>query len=143
MKRAIVCAVALAGCGGDPPRGGTGGGASQAAVPTAEADAQALGREVFDLVDRAMSYRSSHRGRLPRSLRELGVDELTPETSRTYRTEGGVPRVTVSFRRSEGRILAACAGTSQVIEEAAMGGGEFTVTCNLVGGGTTVLKARR
>lgn len=102
-----------------------------------------LGREIFDLVDRAMSYRSSHRGRLPKNLRELGIDELTPTTSRSLTVAGTVPTVTVGFRSGENHTLANCRGTNALLEEASLSGGEFSLICNLVVGGTTTLKAQR
>ena len=102
----------------------------------------ALGREIFDLVDRAMSYRSSHRGRLPRDLRELGIDALTAATSRSLTVAGKVPTVTVSFRSGTNHTLARCRGTNALLEEAALSGGQFSLICDLVAGGTTTLKVQ-
>ena len=110
---------------------------------TAEEDVALLGREVYDLVDRAMSYRSSHRGRLPANLRELGIDDLTPATSRSLTVEGAVPTVTVGFRSKGGHTLSACSATSAALEEATLSGGGFSLICTLVAGGTTTLKAQR
>jgi hypothetical protein len=135
---------ALAGCNSDQP--GTRAGNSDAEPPasaSAEADVAILGREVFDLVDRAMSYRSAHRGRLPRDLRELGIDALTPTTSRSLSVSGNVPTVTVGFRTTEGHVVRDCRGTNALLEESTLAGGQFSLICNLVAGGTTTLKAQR
>ena len=113
------------------------------ATATAEEDVATLGREIFDLIDRAMSYRSAHRGRLPKNLRELGIDELTPSTSRTLTVDSTVPTVTVGFRSGAGHTLSNCRATSAALEEAALSSGSFSLTCNLVAGGTTTLKAQR
>ena len=43
-----------------------------------QADAEELGRALFDAVDRVMSYRSSHQNMLPNSLRTAGIDSLSP-----------------------------------------------------------------
>jgi hypothetical protein len=102
-----------------------------------------LGREIYDLVDRAMSYRSSHRGRLPRNLRELGVDELTPTTSRELSVADNIPAVSVGFRSGSNHTVARCRGTSAALEEATLSGGRFSLICNLLAGGTTTLTAQR
>jgi hypothetical protein len=85
-------------------------------------DAQALGREIFELVDRALDYRGSHRGRPPTSLRQMGVDSLTPNTVRRITNFQREPVVTVSFRQTNGRELVSCRGTSQIVEEASVDG---------------------
>lgn len=140
----VALSAALAGCGSDQP-GARAETADEDLPPAAsvDADAAALGREIFDLVDRALSYRSAHRGRLPRDLRELGIDALTPTTSRTLTVTDNVPTVTVGFRSTGGHSLADCRGTGALLEEASLGAGEFTLICNLVSGGTTTLKAQR
>ncbi|HXI21424.1 MAG TPA: hypothetical protein VNH46_10075, partial [Gemmatimonadales bacterium] len=50
----------------------------KAAIDPAQRDAEQLGAEVKDIVDRVMSYRSAHRGQLPPSLRRAGLDSITP-----------------------------------------------------------------
>jgi hypothetical protein len=112
-------------------------------MATAEEDGARLGREIYDLVDRAMSYRSAHRGQLPRNLRELGIDDLTPATSRALTVDQNVPTVTVTFRSPGRHTVAGCRGTNAILEEASLGGGTFSLTCNLVAGGTTTLRASR
>lgn len=140
----VLAIVVVGGCSGsDKPAQGTPAPGSGTGPTTAQDDVTVLGREIFDLVDRAMSYRSSHRGRLPLSLRELGVDELTPTTSRALATTGGIPEVTVAFRNMVGRALASCRGTNTILEEAALSGGEFFVICTVTAGGTTTLKTKR
>jgi hypothetical protein len=115
--------------------------AGQSATP--EEDAAILGRELYDLIDQAMSYKSAHRGRAPKSLRELGVDELTPTTQRTLVSTGGELTVTVEFRRLDGHALHNCRGTGTVLEEAAISAGDFSLICTTVSGGSTTVKARR
>jgi hypothetical protein len=99
-----------------------------------QADAQTLGREVFDLVDRAVDYRGSHRGRPAASLRQMGVDSLTPATARILVSVEREPVVTVSFRRSESRAVVSCRGDSQILEEASLNGGRYTLMCTTRGG---------
>jgi hypothetical protein len=92
-------------------------------------DAETLGREIFDLVDRAIDYRGSHRGRPAASLRQMGVDSLTPATARYIVNLSREPVVTVRFRRLDGREITSCRGDGQVLEEATLNGGRFTVMC--------------
>ncbi len=141
----LAGALMAAGCGHDdqPGAGAASAGGRAPAVSSAASDAAALGREIYDLTDRAMSYRSSHRGRFPRSLRELGVDELTPATTRSLSVAGAVPTISVGFRSTANRTLSACRGTSAILEEAALSGGEFAVTCTLAAGGSTTLRVSR
>ena len=137
----LVCLFVAAACGKDkkaPPHDAS----NDTVAPTSQGDANLLGRELFDLIDRAMSFRSSHRNRLPRSLRELGVDELTRATAREYVVKDKIPQVTVSFRGTEGHFLKSCTGTSTVLEEATLNG-EFTVRCTVPSGGITILKVSR
>jgi hypothetical protein len=91
-------------------------------------DAQTLGREIFELVDRALDYRGSHRGRPPASLRQMGVDSLTPSTVRRLTNFQREPVVTVSFRETRGRELISCRGTSQIVEEASVDG-RYVLMC--------------
>jgi hypothetical protein len=111
-------------------------------VSTPQAEAEVLGRELYSLVDQAMSYKSAHRGRLPSSLRELGVDQLTRSTSRTLTASGGEPTVQVEFRNLGVHELRNCRATSSILEEASLSGGEFSVICTTVAGGSTTLKVR-
>lgn len=106
------------------------------------AEAAVLGREIRDLVDRAMAYRSSHRGQSPRSLRELGIDELTPGTRRSLTVVDGFPRVTVAFRVTDGRLVASCSGNNRILEDATLSG-TYTLDCTYVSGGNTTFTVPR
>ena len=70
-----------------------------------------LGREVFELVDRAIDYRGSHRGRPAATFRQMGVDSLTPTTVRRLVNLEREPVVTVSLPpdRTRGRSPPAAA----------------------------------
>jgi hypothetical protein len=98
-------------------------------LPADQQDAQILGREVLDLVDRAVDYRGSHRGRPANSLRQLGVDSLTPTTARHLLNVNREPVITVEFRRTDGRQITSCRGDSNILEEASINAGRFTVMC--------------
>ena len=99
------------------------------ALPTPQDEANLLGRDVFATIDAVLSYRSAHQGRLPVSLRQVGVDSLSRLTIRRLAVRGTVPVVTTVFRSLDGRQLAACRGSSDVQEEASLNGGVFTVSC--------------
>jgi hypothetical protein len=123
---AIVCLIAA--CGGEK-----GGSAAQQepkrTIAADQADAEALGREVLELVDRAVDYRGSHRGRPATSLRQLGIDSLTPTTARHLVSVNREPLVTVSFRKADGREITSCRGDSHILEEASLHG-RFTLMCS-------------
>jgi hypothetical protein len=121
------------GCGGDKAGQGSGDAADQA-----QREAEQLGREVADIVDRVMAYRSSHRGSLPVSYRQAGIDSLTPEFVRRLSRQGDVPVVTIAFRRTAGRQVASCDGTNLVLEDKLLRAGAFDVSCRLTGGGTRI-----
>jgi hypothetical protein len=97
-------------------------------LPPAERDASLLGREVFELVDRAIDYRGSHRGRPAADLRMMGIESLTTNTIRRVVNVQREPMVTVAFRQSRGREIVSCRGDSQVLEEASLKG-SFTLMC--------------
>jgi hypothetical protein len=92
-------------------------------------DAEALGGEVFELVDRAVDYRGSHLGRPATTFRQMGIDSLTEVTARRLVNLEREPVITVTFRKPETREITSCRGDSQVLEEAAINGGRFTVMC--------------
>jgi hypothetical protein len=118
-----------------------GGGSAKdakAAADQAQAEAEELGREVADIVDRVMAYRSSHRGNLPASLRQAGIDSLTPRFERRLSRQGEDPLVTIAWRRLGGRQLVSCQGTNLVLEDQQLRGGNFDVSCHQVAGGTQV-----
>jgi hypothetical protein len=87
-----------------------------------------LGREIFDLVDRAVDYRGSHRGRPAATLRQMGVESLTTSTVRRMANVQREPVITVSFRQPAGREVVSCRGTSQILEEASLNG-RYTLMC--------------
>jgi hypothetical protein len=123
---AIACLVAA--CGGGDARSA----AQQepaADVPPDQLEAETLGREVLDLVDRAVDYRGSHRGRPATSLRQLGIDSLTAMTARHLLNVNREPVVTVQFRKADGRQITSCRGDSHILEEASINAGRFTVMC--------------
>lgn len=100
----------------------------------APADVQQLASEMFDLIDRVASYRSSHEGRPPRSLRQLGVDSLAPSTVRRLSVQGRTFVVTVAYRRPESRRILACSAGEDALEQAALNEGRFSVSCDTQGG---------
>ncbi len=97
-------------------------------------DSEMLGREVLELVDRAVDYKGSHRGRPASSLRQMGVDSLTPTTARHLINVSREPVVTVQFRKVDGREIISCRGDSQILEEATVNGGRFTLMCTYSSG---------
>jgi hypothetical protein len=122
---AIVWLVAA--CGGD--KKGSGEQEPKVSLPPDQADAETLGREVLELVDRAIDYRGSHRGRPATSLRQLGIDSLTPTTARHLINVSREPVVTVSFRKTDGREITSCRGDSHILEESSINAGRFTLMC--------------
>lgn len=132
----LLLAGSLAGCGGDKPAAGARPATNAPPVDPVQADANELGRELYDIMDRVMAYRSSHRNRLPTSLRQAGLDSLTPAYIRRLGRQGGEPLVTIVFRRPEGRVLRSCAGSSLILESSMLHDGTFEVECDLVAGGS-------
>ena len=119
---ALVCLVAA--CGDkESPR--TAAQQPESDLP----DTEVLGREVLELVDRAMDYKGSHRGRPASSLRQMGVDSLTPTTARHLINVSREPVVTVQFRKVDGREVISCRGDSHILEEATVNAGRFTLMC--------------
>jgi hypothetical protein len=121
---ALVCLVAA--CDKKSPRNTA--QQPKAALPADQSDAETLGREVLELVDRAVDYRGSHRGRPAASLRQMGVDSLTPTTARHLLNVNREPVVTVKFRKVDGHEIVSCRGDSQILEEASVKG-RFTLMC--------------
>lgn len=129
--RVLLTALALAGCSG------TGSSSSRPPLSSQltpeQRDVHALGREIFDLVDRAVDYRGSHRGRPAASLRQMGVESLTTTTVRRMVNLQREPVITVSFRQTAGREVISCRGTSQILEEASLNG-RYTLMCTASSG---------
>jgi hypothetical protein len=94
----------------------------------AQREAQTLGREIYDLIDRAIDYRGSHMGRPAATLRMMGGESLTPTTVRRVVNVQREPLVTVAFRRTAGRAILSCYGDSKILEDVALHG-RFTITC--------------
>lgn len=120
-------------CGGGDADG------KKSAKPPADplqAEAEELGHELFDTIDRIMAYRSAHQNQLPISLRQAGIDSLARTTVRRYARSGATPVVTVVFRRPAGHQLTRCQGTSDVLEDASLHEGAFTINCTQADGST-------
>ena len=96
----------------------------------APADVQQLGTEMFELIDRVADYRSSHEGKPPKTLRQLGVDSLTANTIRRLAIQGRTFTVTVVYRRPEGRTVQSCSAGEDALEQAALNEGRFAVSCD-------------
>jgi hypothetical protein len=118
----------IAACGGDEKRSAA-QQEPKISLPPDRADAETLGREVLELVDRAVDYRGSHRGRPAASLRQLGIDSLTPTTARQLINVNREPMVTVSFRKADGRAITSCRGDSHILEESSINAGRYTLMC--------------
>ncbi len=128
----LTTLVAVTACGGgEKPAART-----AAATDPVQAEAELLGRDLADIMDRVMAYRSAHQGTLPSSLRQAGLDSLAPQFVRRLSRQGDEPLLTIVFRRTQGRTLASCYGTSVLLEEASLHEGAFEVVCNLLAGGT-------
>ena len=102
----------------------------------AQRDAERLGRRVFQLLDQAASYRGSHRGRLPATVAQLGIDSLTPDMVQRLRARNDSSVAQVAFRRPGGHALAWCEASTEALEEASLNAGAFSVWCERAGGVT-------
>ena len=133
-KRAILLVLAaVAGCSSSSPKPPRHPSVLDTRPPERR-DAAMLGREVFRLVDRAADYRGSHLGHPPVELRVMGVDSLAPLFVRRIRVVNDSSVVTVAFRQAAGRTVTACEGNPQILEEASLSGGTFTVVCTTPAG---------
>ena len=103
--------------------------AAERSPEAATADATRLGREIFTLIDRAVEYRVANRGRPARSLRQLGIDSLTPELARWVRADGSRIVAGAAFRTGSGHAWVSCQAGEDALEEAALGGGRYELTC--------------
>ena len=123
-RAGLVLCVLLAACNrGEPaPR-------AAASAKTAADDEQVLGRQLFELIDRAADYRSSHRGRYPASVAQMGVDSLTATTARRLSAGNGTLTVTVEFRHPAGHAIASCTGGAEALEGAALNSGKYAASC--------------
>ncbi|HKT61720.1 MAG TPA: hypothetical protein VJQ46_16805 [Gemmatimonadales bacterium] len=130
---AILGLLLLAACGAKEAKRPPAAEAEEQ-LPPDQRDAQALGRELFELVDRAVDYRGSHQGRPAGSFRQMGIDSLSPTTVRRLVNLAREPVVTVAFRRADGHEITSCRGDSQILEAATLNGGQFTVMCTTSSG---------
>jgi hypothetical protein len=130
-RSSLGLALVVAGCSG------TGNSSSRSRdlsdLPPDQRDAQVLGREIFDLVDRAVDYRGSHRGRPPATLKQMGVESLTTTTVRRVVNVQREPVVTVRFRQPAGREIVSCWGESKILEDASVNG-RYTLMCTASSG---------
>jgi hypothetical protein len=127
----LMLALVIVGCSGT-------GNSSSRARPASDLtpeqrDAQVLGREIFELVDRAVDYRGSHRGRPPATLKQMGVESLTTTTVRRVVNVAREPVVTVRFRQPAGREIVSCWGESKILEDASVNG-RYTLMCTASSG---------
>jgi hypothetical protein len=124
---ALLLAFALAGCG-DQAGGKSRIASARSDLTPDQRDAETLGREIFDLVDRAVDYRGSHMGRPAANLPQMGVESLTSTTVRRVVNVQREPVVTVAFRQRGGREILSCRGDSQILEDHSLNG-RFTIMC--------------
>jgi hypothetical protein len=136
---ALFGLVLLAGCGAKE-KGRSRPAEAEESLPPDQRDAQELGREVFELVDRAVDYKGSHQGRPAGSFRQMGIDSLTPATVRRLVNLAREPVITVAFRKADTRDITSCRGDSQILEEATLNGGQFTVMCTTGSGAQRPMK---
>jgi hypothetical protein len=128
----LVLALALSGCSSKadsksrPPT-------SRSDLSPDQRDAEVLGREIFDLIDRAVDYRGSHQGRPAVNLRQMGVESLTTATVRRVVNVQREPMITVAFRQRAGREILSCRGDSQILEDKSLNG-RFTIMCTASSG---------
>jgi hypothetical protein len=127
----LAMALVVMGCAKDDSRSRHASNDSQ--LSPDQRDAQTLGREIFDLVDRAVDYRGSHRGRPATSLKQMGVESLTTTTVRRIVNVQREPLVTVGFRNPSGREILSCWGDSKIIEDASVNG-RYTLMCTAKSG---------
>ena len=128
----LLIVIMVGGCSKkEPPKPPVSEGVPVAGAP---ADVQQLGTEMFELIDRVADYRSSHEGKPPKSLRQLGVDSLTANTIRRLAIQGRTFTVTVVYRRPEGRTVQSCSAGEDALEQAALNEGRFAVSCDTPSG---------
>ena len=133
LGRGAIFAVALAVPGCPPKDGSQRHPSNFSHLPPDQRDAVTLGREIFELVDRAVDYRGSHQGRPAINLQQMGVESLTATTVRRVVNVQRDPLVTVSFRQTTGREIVSCRGDSQILEDASVNG-RYTLMCTASSG---------
>ena len=136
---ALALCSAAACFGVKAPADSDGGPAARSGAPAAAqdaAEAAALGRELFGIMDRVLAYKSDHFAQLPKDLPTMGVDSLTRTTVRRLTIAATTPTLVVAYRHAEGHAVKQCTGTNAVIEDSILNGGAFTVECLLNSGET-------
>ena len=132
--RRVLLAAALWGCGSTASDAGGDRGRGLETVPPELRDAALLGREIFELVDRAADYKGSHRGKPPRSLKQMGLDSLAGPVVRRITTVSDSSVIMVAYRQPRGRTVASCEANARILEEAALNEGKFTLVCTTPSG---------
>lgn len=128
----FLCALATGACGKKPKHAAPPAAAAVAppsSADVAEREATALGRDVFDLVDRLAAYAASNQRKYPASLRLAGIDSLTPKIARQIDTRANPPMGLAMYRNPLGHQITSCRGSIDLLEESALNDGRFTVTC--------------
>lgn len=128
---ALMLALLVAGC--NDKAGPKSRAAARSPLSPDQRDAEALGREIFDLVDRAVDYRGSHMGRPAANLPQMGVESLTTVTVRRVLNVQREPVITVAFRQPRGRDIISCLGDSKILEDKSLNG-RFTIMCTASSG---------
>ena len=59
----------------------------------------------------------------------MGIESLTTNTVRRILNVQREPVVTVAYRRPDQREIVSCRGDSQILVEASVNGGRFTLMC--------------
>ena len=141
----LVCVAGAGACGRDNGRG-AGAPPTRPAPPTgdvAQQEATLLGRDVFELVDRLAAYAAANQRAYPASLRQAGIDSLTPKVARRLDTRAAPPMAFAMFRNPLGHLLTSCRGTTDLLEESALNDGRFTETCTDAEGRSSPYKVQR
>lgn len=143
-RAGVTCVLAalVAACGKEPERRPS----APPPPPTgdvAEQEATQLGRDLFGLLDRLASYAASNQRKYPASLREAGIDSLTPKLARKIDTQAKPPVAYSMFRKPLGHTLTSCRGNTDLLEESALNEGQFTVTCTDSLGHSSPYRVRR
>ncbi len=131
----LACAAAGCGSGGDKKQRT----ADPLGLSSDQREAEALGREIFDLVDRAVAYRGSHQGRPATTLKQMGIESLTTTTVRRVLNVQREPVVTAAYRQVDGREIVSCRGDSQILEDASVNG-RFTLMCTASSGAQRLME---
>jgi hypothetical protein len=128
---ALGLALMIAGCGDNA--GSKSRATELSSLSPDQRDAETLGREIFDLVDRAVDFRGSHMGRPAANLPQMGVESLTNVTVRRVLNVQREPVITVAFRQPGGRDIISCLGDSKILEDKSLNG-RFTIMCTASSG---------